>query len=74
MRYLVDTPEQQKAVAKIQYREASFGETVMCPCGKTIKVKDAYRCLYCRVYFCGTCAERHFGMSRRRYKAQMMRD
>jgi hypothetical protein len=72
-RYLVDTPEQQAAVAKIQYCEASFSKMVGCPCGKMVKVENAYRCLYCRVYFCATCAEKHFGKSRRRYKAEMRR-
>lgn len=35
---------------------------VTCPCGKSIRVTDAYRCFECEVYFCPPCAEEHFGL------------
>ncbi len=34
---------------------------VTCPCGKKVGIILAYRCLYCGVYFCTSCAVRHFG-------------
>jgi len=36
---------------------------VNCPdCGKRIALVLAYRCAYCGVWFCHTCAQVHFGM------------
>ncbi len=35
--------------------------TVKCGCHKKIKLIYAYRCLYCQVWYCKTCAEEHFG-------------
>jgi hypothetical protein len=36
---------------------------VNCPdCDKRIALVMAYRCAYCGVWFCHTCAQVHFGM------------
>lgn len=35
---------------------------VTCPCDTTLPVKEAFRCFECEVFFCPSCAERHFGM------------
>lgn len=35
--------------------------TVKCGCHKKVKLIHAYRCLYCQVWYCKTCAEEHFG-------------
>lgn len=34
---------------------------VCCPCGTTLVVWMAYRCLYCGVFYCRTCAQLHYG-------------
>ncbi len=37
--------------------------TVTCPdCGRSPIIREAYRCVYCGVWFCRTCAQIHFGM------------
>jgi hypothetical protein len=35
---------------------------VRCPCMKLVGLlHGSYKCLYCGIYFCTDCAERHFG-------------
>jgi hypothetical protein len=34
---------------------------VTCPCGKKIALKMAFRCWFCGITFCDTCAKEHFG-------------
>ncbi len=33
---------------------------VTCGCGKTVPVTAAYKCFYCGLWFCPTCAKDHF--------------
>lgn len=33
---------------------------ITCPCGTTLPLREAFRCLYCEVYWCPSCAEDHF--------------
>jgi len=33
-------------------------------CGKVVSIEYAFRCLYCGFWFCQSCAEQHFGMTR----------
>ena len=41
---------------------------VRCPdCQKKLKPEQSFRCLYCGVWFCQSCAEIHFGQSREEY-------
>jgi|GEM_PF-3289080 hypothetical protein len=35
---------------------------VRCGCNKMVRLIEAYRCLYCGVFYCKECAEEHFGM------------
>jgi hypothetical protein len=35
--------------------------SVTCPCGRTVALRDAYRCWFCGLFFCFHCAEQHFG-------------
>lgn len=53
----------------MQFQEAKTGK-VTCRCGITIPLRFAFRCLYCGEYFCTSCAEEHFGMTREEYKAR----
>ena len=35
--------------------------TVKCGCNKQVKLIYAYRCLYCGIWYCRSCAQEHFG-------------
>jgi hypothetical protein len=55
-----------------QFREASYHEgewlqQVTCSCGFKMPLRFAYKCLYCNEFYCGTCAEMHFGKTRKQY-------
>ncbi len=43
---------------------------IRCPCLKLVKLRHAYRCLYCGVFFCKECAEQHFGKTVEQYKKE----
>lgn len=34
--------------------------SVTCPCGTAVGWQDAFRCFYCEVFLCRSCAETHF--------------
>jgi len=36
-------------------------EEVTCPCGFKLPTRLAYRCFFCGIFFCPTCAGKHFG-------------
>ncbi|MCE5279408.1 MAG: hypothetical protein ABFD92_02165 [Planctomycetaceae bacterium] len=44
-----------------QIREVRETGWVTCPCGRTLHLMMAYKCLYCGLWFCKECATRHFG-------------
>ena len=44
-----------------QYQKAKINHRVWCRCGEPVQVVDSYKCLYCKEFFCKTCAEKHFG-------------
>ncbi len=31
-----------------------------CECGAHISLLDAFKCFYCHIWFCRTCAKKHF--------------
>lgn len=37
---------------------------IRCGCQKKVPIMHAFRCLYCGEWYCQTCAEDHFGMTR----------
>ena len=41
--------------------------TLTCPCGWKRAVVKMHQCLYCKVWFCHTCAEQHFGKTVEQY-------
>lgn len=68
---LTDIPaseiEQNKQIIKQQTRE--LGENLSLKltcggCGKTMRLIRAFRCYLCGIYFCDTCAAKHFGKKR----------
>lgn len=38
-----------------------------CSCGFRLPLRHGYRCFYCGEFYCYSCAERHFGKSRKEY-------
>ena len=43
---------------------------VRCPgCLKKLRMDQAYRCLYCGIWWCEKCAETHFGQTKAERKA-----
>lgn len=61
--YLLHANADQKPVLERQYREAVHLSTITCACGQLRAVHMAYRCLYCGVWFCFKCMERHCGQT-----------
>lgn len=43
---------------------------VRCVCLKLVKMKYAYRCLYCGIFYCRECAEQHFGKTVAEYRSE----
>ena len=63
-----DDLAKQKFVAG-QWRELlSEIPHVTCWCGLKMPLRFAYRCLYCGEYYCQSCAESHFGITRAKYQ------
>ena len=63
----------EKAAA--QWREAK-GEQPFIHCGGCdhfIPMRFLFRCLYCGIWFCKTCAEDHFGQTRDDYLAEVIK-
>ena len=50
-----------RSLVSKQCREI-HGVTVTCSCGKTVRLAMAFRCYFCGVWFCPTCAKEHFGV------------
>lgn len=44
--------------------------TLTCPCGWKRALILMHHCLYCKVWFCHLCAEKHFGKTVAQYKAE----
>ena len=44
--------------------------TITCPCGWKRSIVRMYQCLYCKVWFCNSCAEHHFGKTVEEYKTE----
>ena len=37
--------------------------TITCRCGRERSIMLMYQCLYCKEWYCETCAEQHFGQT-----------
>ena len=66
---VIDDPTQlsiRREMRELQTNQLSSGPrstiimSVTCPCGYELDVRQAYKCLFCGIWFCETCAHRHF--------------
>ena len=66
----LDADDQEKQIfVAAQWRELlSEIPQVTCGCGLKMPLRFSYRCLYCGEYYCQSCAESHFGMTRSEYQ------
>ena len=48
--------------------QGALGCDVVCECGGRFNILDMYRCLYCGVYRCCSCSEKHFGITVEKWK------
>lgn len=46
-----------------QHQSVLKDQTIKCPCGMVRHITKAFRCLYCGVWMCAACAEKHFGQT-----------
>jgi len=58
---------EKKKVLRDQWSEACEQGSIHCACGLQRALPLAYRCLYCGQYYCGQCAEIHFGQTVRQW-------
>lgn len=48
--------------ANEQWQQAKGEQpSVACECGVSMPLRFFYKCLYCKIYLCESCAEIHFG-------------
>ena len=45
-----------------QCREVITDNHVTCECGRIVRLTMAYKCFYCGLWFCHTCARKHFAV------------
>ncbi|WP_430010231.1 hypothetical protein [Methylophaga lonarensis] len=66
------TVESQYRFLKTQYDDEVPAKAIKirCPCLKLVPISRAYHCLYCGVFFCKECAEKHFGKTVDEYNAE----
>ena len=58
------TPEERVLLSKQQHElQGVSGAICECQCGEMFNILDMYRCLYCGIYRCIDCSEKHFGMT-----------
>ena len=61
--YLENTDDEHCDFVEKQEGEARCLGAVTCFCGNETGLIVAYRCLYCKGWFCEPCAEKHFGQT-----------
>lgn len=57
-----------------QWRDAVETHRIVCPCGRDRAIEHSYKCLYCGVWFCESCAEEHFGETRSDYRLRKSKE
>jgi hypothetical protein len=59
--YLIGACAEKREALTAQSNQAHGDNSITCGCGWVRWIGFAYRCLYCGEWFCGPCAETHFG-------------
>jgi len=54
-------------ILKRQAAEMQKGGSTFCGCGTQLNIMNSFRCLYCGLFLCVSCAETHFGITRETY-------
>lgn len=63
-----ETAEEKAEFVMNQLREIKNSRPkVTCNCGTLIYWFNAFRCLYCGEFYCQSCAEEHFGKTRKEW-------
>jgi hypothetical protein len=69
--YLPPVPQDvldKRALIRRQLDAVTGDSAIECACKRYFPAARMYRCLYCGVWFCATCAEVHFGQTRAEYR------
>ena len=62
--YLLSAESGQRSILLSQYKDAVTDGVVVCPtCGIRRALHMAFKCLYCGLWFCFGCAEKHFNQT-----------
>lgn len=57
-----------------QWKQAKGPQPVIeCECDRSIPIRFMFRCLYCGIWLCQSCAEIHFGKTRDQYNAERVK-
>ena len=72
--YLERANEAKAATLRQQWADAVERRMIVCICGRPRALELAFRCLYCGIYFCVNCAERHFGQTRQEWRIKHQHD
>jgi len=68
---MINDADKQKIAAAFarQWRQAKGEQPVVqcCECKVCAPIRFLYRCLYCGLWRCQSCSERHFGKTREQY-------
>ncbi|MBW2644563.1 MAG: hypothetical protein JRE23_00035 [Deltaproteobacteria bacterium] len=65
-----DVDLEKREFVRKQTMQAMKSSAVNCSCEIEFPLWLAFRCLYCGVYFCQKCAEKHFGKTRAQHLAE----
>ena len=57
------TEDEHAQFVDIQQESAKEEGLITCVCDSEISLYEAYRCLYCGIWWCEPCAEEHFGQT-----------
>jgi hypothetical protein len=55
--------QMQEIVSQLENAVTVADAVIKCPCNWHYRITNMYHCLYCKVYFCTSCAENHFGQT-----------
>jgi len=59
---IISNPDYIQGVLRVQLPQAksASGFKIDCQCKKVVSINQMFKCLYCGIYFCQSCASEHF--------------